>query len=101
MSIATSLLRKCTGTSSFFQRSSTSWLTGFTLKTLSSAEWKLTFDARGCRPARSRSTSMKVILSGAPAHLSGVAGRVISALPPFCRNASIACQVACAACGLG
>jgi hypothetical protein len=29
---------------------------------------------------------MKVIFSGAPAHLSGVAGRVITALPPFCRK---------------
>ena len=72
-----------------------------TLKMLSSAEWKLTCDWSRVPAWRRRSTTMKVIFSGAPAHLSGVAGRVISALPPFCRKVSIACQVACAACGLG
>jgi hypothetical protein len=44
---------------------------------------------------------MKLIFSGAPAHFSGVAGSVITALPPLAAKACIAAQVACAACGLG
>ena len=72
-----------------------------TLKMLPSAEWKSIFEAARVPACFTRSAIMKVIFSGAPAHLSGVAGRVISAWPPFCRKASIACQVASAAVGLG
>jgi len=49
----------------------------------------------------SRSRTMKVILSGAPAHLSGVAGSVSTASPPLARNWSMAAQVATAASELG
>ena len=43
---------------------------------------------------------MKVIFSGAPAHLSAPVGSVITAWPPLARKPSMACQVASAASGL-
>ena len=53
-------------------------------------------------PARlRRSHTMKVIFSGAPAHLSAVAGSVMTAWPPLDTYSCMAFQVASAACGLG
>jgi hypothetical protein len=83
------------------QRASTSSLTTFTPNTVSvgSPVWKSIREFASVPACCSRSATMKVIFSGAPAHFSGPAGSVISAWPPFCLNASSAVQVATAASG--
>jgi hypothetical protein len=82
---------------------STRSLTALTPNTVScgSALMKRTLLAPRVPAWRRRSATMKLILSGAPAHLSGPAGSVINASPPFLRKASMACQLRLAASGLG
>ncbi len=102
MSTATSLLRWWRSTPNASQYASTLSLTTLTPNTVScgSPVWNRIFDAASVPARRSRSATMNVIFSGAPAHFSGPAGSVISAVPPRLRNASSAFHVACAACGL-
>ena len=61
------------------------------------ADWKLIVEAPSVPALNKRLRSMKLIFKKAPAHLSGVADKVITALPPLAVKACIAAQVAWAA----